>query len=110
MAYYAQGGQYQQGGYQQGGYQQGGYQQPQGGQGQYYQTQYQQYQQPSQHYGGYGGYFQQNVFGVQAWQVKSSYNKSGSDNNKTIVKTRCIKTIIVFYNVTDTELIDLKRQ
>lgn len=69
MAYYAQGGQYQQGGYQQGGYQQGGYQQPQGGQGQYYQTQYQQYQQPSQHYGGYGGYFQQNVFGVQAWQA-----------------------------------------
>jgi hypothetical protein len=33
---------------------------------------YEQYQQPSQHYGGYGGYFQQNVFGVQAWQVRSS--------------------------------------
>ena len=79
MAYYAQGGQYHQGGYQQ-----GGYQQPQGGQGQYYQTQYQQYQQPSQYYGGYGGYFQQNVFGVQAWQVRSSYNKSGSGSNTTI--------------------------
>lgn len=53
MAYYQQG--YQQpGGYQQ------GYQPPQ---------MYQQYQQPSQQYGNYGGYFQQNVFSVNAWQA-----------------------------------------
>lgn len=51
-------------------YYQQGYQQP-GGYQQGYQPQqmYQQYQQPSQQYGNYGGYFQQNVFSVNAWQV-----------------------------------------
>nr|XP_022303569.1 sorcin-like isoform X2 [Crassostrea virginica] len=62
MAYYQQG-------YQQHGYQQGGYQQAPGGYQPYQQPQYQQYQQPSQQYGSYGGYFQQNVFSVNAWQA-----------------------------------------
>lgn len=58
-------------------YYQQGYQQP-GGYQQGYQPQqmYQQYQQPSQQYGNYGGYFQQNVFSVNAWQV--SYPRTNS--------------------------------
>ncbi|CAG5131206.1 unnamed protein product [Candidula unifasciata] len=35
----------------------------------YYQTQYQMYQQPSQHYGSYGNYYTKNVFQVNAWEA-----------------------------------------
>lgn len=70
-------------------YYQQGYQQP-GGYQQGYQPQqmYQQYQQPSQQYGNYGGYFQQNVFSVNAWQVSSPRTNSYICNVYTMCGSR----------------------
>lgn len=81
-------------------YYQQGYQQP-GGYQQGYQPQqmYQQYQQPSQQYGNYGGYFQQNVFSVNAWQVSSPrtnlyrcnvYTMAGKLSTYKLVQVYCI--------------------